>query len=335
MDLGSFDLGSIDFGSIWSQIQGVFKQIQPYLSQVGDFFKKTPSLFMALLMFFTVLFDPAAAHTDTSRIVNEEVYVLTEAMVMGQGITNDGEYFYTSGCITAFGYSALAKYDMKTKKQVKKEEKVIPDVLKNKGCDHIGGLSYYNGKIYAAVEDSKAYKNPYIVIYDAATLKYVTHYNLHPNQEPGEHDEDPLDNFQTRYQDGVPWVVVNPETGMLYASYWSHPNVLYKYDVNATMAYMGAINLTGIGELDRVQGGEFYGGKLYLSQDNSGAVKNVLKVNVYTGDVSLAFTRNIGKPTAEAEDLTICQTSDGGLFHTLDYNKVISVYLRSYDADVE
>ncbi|MCL2508126.1 MAG: hypothetical protein FWF05_03000 [Oscillospiraceae bacterium] len=328
----------MDFNQIWEQIKGafgsigdVFGQIQPYLAQVGDFLKKSPPLFVAFIMFLTVLFDPSAQSTDTSVLVREDVYVLMEALTMGQGITNDGEYYYTSGAITALKQTALAKYDMKTMKQVAKADNPLPSELTNLGCDHIGGISYYNGKIYASVEDSKNYEHPHIVVFDAATLKYEKHYNLHPKDQGEGHNEDPLGNFVTRYPDGVPWCAVNPETGILYASYWSHAKVIYKYDIDSTMAYMGAIELTGIGELDRIQGGEFYEGKLYLSQDNSGRIKNVLKVNVNTGNVSLAFTRDVGGDKIEAEDLTVFLDSDGALFHVLDYNSLIGVYMRHYD----
>lgn len=47
------------------------------------------------------------------------------------------------------------------------------------------------------------------------------------------------------------------------------------------------------------------------------------------GEVSLAFERNLGGE-AEAKGLTVWPAQDGSLFHILDYNKSLSVFLRHY-----
>ncbi len=306
-------LGKVDFGEIWGKVK-------PYIGKIGDFLKKTPSIFAAFILFLTVVFDPAAGSTESSQLIRDEAFVLLDAYYMGQGITNDGTYYYTSGAITALKLAAIAKYDMKTMKLVDKNTKPLPNSLKNRGNDHIGGISYYNGKIYAAVEDSKDYKYPCIVVFDAATLDYVTHYDLNPR----------------RFPDGIPWLAVNPDTGMVYTSAWSHTKVIEQYQISAVMAHVREIDLSGLGELDRIQGGEFYDGYLYLSGDNrdTGKIKNVYKANVDTGYVSLAFTRDVGKSDSEAEDMTAFLTDDGAIFHVLDYNKLLGVYIRSYAVDL-
>jgi len=305
-------LGNIDFGEIWDKVK-------PYLSKIGDFLKKTPSIFAALILFLTVVVDPAASSTESSTLVSEETVVLTDAYYMGQGITNDGTYYYTSGAITAFKMTALAKYDMKTLKRVDENKKPLPKVLTDRGNDHIGGISYYDGKIYASVEDSKAYKYPCIAVFDAATLDYITYYDVNPG----------------RFPDGIPWLAIDSATGMLYASAWSNATVIQQFQISAVMAHVQEISLNGLGTLDRIQGGEFYNGLLYLSADNqdSGKIKNVYSVNVSTGAVKLAFTRDVGKENVEAEDMTACLTSDGAVFHVLDYNKLLGVYIRSYVID--
>ena len=298
-------LGNIDFGEIWDKIE-------PYLSKIGDFLKKTPSFFAAFILFLTVIIDPAAGSTESSTLVSEETKVLMDAYYMGQGLTNDGTYYYTSGAITALKMTALAKYNMKTMERVDLNKKPLPDVLKKRGNDHIGGISYYNGKIYAAVEDSKAYQYPCIVVFDAATLDYVTYYDVNPG----------------RFPDGIPWLAVDSGTGMLYASAWSNASVIQQFQISAVMAHVKEIELQGLGVLDRIQGGEFYNGKLYLSADNqdSGKIKNVYSVDVNTGVVKLAFTRDVGKADVEAEDMTACLTDNGAVFHVLDYNKLLGVF---------
>lgn len=305
-------LGKVDFGEI-------FGKIKPYLSKIGDFLKKTPSIFAALIMLMTIAFDPVGGNTDSSQLVNEEVTVLTDALCMGQGITTDGTYYYTSGSITAFKYSTLAKFEISTMKRVKTNKSPLPDALKKRGDDHIGGISYYNGKIYAAVEDSKDYKYPCIAVYDAESLKYITHYDVNPS----------------RFPDGIPWVAVDKSTGYLYASAWSHTENLEVFIIDATMSHYRSIPLNGICELHRIQGGEFYDGDLYLSQDtkDNGKIRNVLRVSPISGKVEVAFTRNVGKEDMEAEGMTIYPSANGSLFHVLDYNKLVGVYVRSYAVD--
>ena len=65
---------------------------------------------MLPLLLLTLLFTPRAVSTDSACLVGQDVFVFDQAFVMGQGITTDGEYYYTSGSITALNLTALAKY---------------------------------------------------------------------------------------------------------------------------------------------------------------------------------------------------------------------------------
>ncbi|MBQ3150763.1 MAG: hypothetical protein IJB86_05905 [Clostridia bacterium] len=319
------DLGSIDFGSIIGKIKdliggidlgGIVDKVKPVLDKVVDFFKNSPSMFMALLLFLTVMFDPAAGNTDTAMLVNEEVKVLVDAALTGQGLTNDGQYVYSSGSLTALKLNGLAKFDMETMNRVKYEKNVLPKSLTERGNDHIGGISYYNGKIYAGVEASKGDNMyPCIVVFDAESLKYVTHYDLPTSWFP----------------DGLPYVAVDQATGLLYTSRWTDATSIHVFDIDATMAHVVEIDITGVDSLSRIQGGEVYDGKLYLSQDTDGTnIKNVYAFDIETGETEIAFTRDAGKIDAEAEDITIYEAKDGSFFHVVDYNKIISTYIRSY-----
>ena len=135
-----------------------------------------------------------------------------------------------------------------------------------------------------------------------------------------------------QFDDGVPWLAVDGETGLLYATKWDHAKTLYVYDVNDGMRPVREIALTGLGELDRIQGGEFYQGTLYLSNDckESGGVKRILTADVETGEVSVLAERNVGTDNCEAEGLTVWPAADGSFLHVLDYNKAIGVFLRHY-----
>lgn len=274
------------------------------------------------LLLITMLTTPAASSTDSAQLVSENTFVFEKALLMGQGITTDGEYYYTSGALAAIDLTALAKFTFDDMEIVKSRINPLPSECSKRGDDHIGGISYYNGKIYASVEDSDEYIYPCIVVFDCDTLKATGEvYNL------------PAD----IYDDGVPWCAVDPETGYLYASKWSEAKTIYAYDINNSMNLVKEIPLTGLGVIDRIQGGEFCNGTLYLSNDikGNGNFKNILSVDVETGEVKLVAQRDVGGDNVEAEGLTFRKDENGAVMHVLDYNKVIGIYVRHYAVDFE
>lgn len=270
------------------------------------------------IMLLTVLTSPVAGSTDTAELISDNVLVLEKALLSGQGIATDGEYFYTSGSITALKFTALAKYTFEDMEIVKSNINPLPDKCTERGDDHIGGISVYNGKIYASVEDSKEYLSPCIVLFDCETL-----------EPTGEIYDLPAD----IYDDGVPWCAVDGETGLLYASKWNDIDSVYVYDVNDSMRFVREIKLSET--IHRIQGGEFYNGKLYLSCDieDNGDFKNILGVDINTGAVEVAAIRDVGGENVEAEGLTFYPSEDGSVMHVLDYNKVIGVFVRHYKVD--
>lgn len=270
------------------------------------------------VIIITLLTTPAAVSTDTAELTATHTFVLEQAIMMGQGITNDGEHYYTSGAVTAINVTALAKFDMDME-LVDVNFNPLPDKCKQRGNNHIGGISYYNGKIYAPVEGGdEVYAC--IVVFDCETLKPTGEvYDLH----------------NELYDDGVPWCAVDPETGYLYASKWSNAKTIYAYDINDSMKLVRKIPVKGLGELHRIQGGEFYNGTLYLSNDteDEGNYKNILSVNVETGEVAVAAKRDVGGENIEAEGLTFRPSDDGAVMHVLDYNKIIGIFVHHYKVD--
>ena len=269
------------------------------------------------LMLLTLAFSPKAGECDALRLTGQDVFVFDQAFVMGQGITADGEYYYTSGAITALDMTALAKFTFPDMTPVTHKINPLPEVCTARGNDHIGGISCYNGKIYASVEGGDECPAA-IAVFDCADLSFTGElYDL-----PGE-----------LFPDGVPWLAVDGETGLLYASPWSHAQTVYVYDVNDGMRPVRRIPVAGLGELDRIQGGEFYGGTLYLSRDikDAGDVKQVLRFDPATGVAEVFATRGVGDVSrCETEGLTVYPAPDGSLFHILDYNKRIGVFVRHY-----
>lgn len=270
------------------------------------------------ILVLTMLFTPDAISTETAKLVDTDVFVMDSAMSMGQGITTDGEYYYTSGTLTAIGFTALAKYTVDGMELVDVKVNPLPFECRKRGNNHIGGISYYNGKIYASVEGGDEV-TACIVTYDAETLEALEIYDLENDKFP----------------DGVPWCAVDAETGYLYASMWDDTKTIYVYDANNGMVFVKALSLTGLGTIKRIQGGEFLDGTLYLSMDShrKGKIRDILSVDVATGEVKLAAERNVGSENVEAEGMTFTKGENGPVLHVLDYNKTIGIFVHHYDAN--
>lgn len=283
------------------------------------FLQKIWAILTLPILFITMLTTPMGGDTGTADLVSSHTFVFEKALLMGQGITTDGEYYYTSGSITALNLTALAKFTFDDMKMVDSHVNPLPKVCKERGNNHIGGISWYNGKLYTSVEGGdECYAC--IVAFDCETLEPTGEVYDLPNE---------------LYDDGVPWCAVDTETGYLYASKWTDIETIYVYDINNSMKQVDAIDLKGIEKIHRIQGGEFYNGTLYLSEDveNNGTIKNILAVDVDTGKVSLAAERDVGSDNIEAEGMTFAKDKNGAVMHVLDYNKVIGITVRHYKVD--
>lgn len=272
---------------------------------------------MLPLLLLTLAFSPKASDTATAVLTGENVFVFDDALVMGQGIACDGAYYYTSGSIAALKLTALGKFTFDGMRFVKSNVGALPQALIGRGFAHIGGISVYGHKIYASLEGEADGRDiAAVAVFDCDSLEFT-----------GEVYDLPYE----QYEDGVPWLAVDGETGLLYASKWSHAPAVYVYDVNNGMAFVKEIPVQN-GELDRIQGGEFYCGILYLSRDNKeGETKQVLAFDPATGEASLYAERAVGDMSrCEAEGLTAYPAPDGSFLHVLDYNKRVGVFVRHY-----
>lgn len=279
-------------------------------------FQKIWAILTLPILFITMLTTPAGKDTPTADLVSSHTFVFEKALLMGQGITTDGEYYYTSGAITALDLTALAKFTVDDMQMVDSKINPLPDKCEKRGNNHIGGISWYNGKIYASVEGGdECYAC--IVVFDCETLEATGEIYDLPNE---------------LYGDGVPWLAVDTETGYLYASKWNDIETIYVYDINDSMKPVREIDLKGMEKISRIQGGEFYEGTLYLSEDikNNGTIKNILAVDVKTGEVTLAAERDVGGDNIEAEGITFRKDENGAVMHVLDYNKVVGITVRHY-----
>ena len=283
------------------------------------FLQKIWAILTLPVLLITMLTTPKASDTATADFVSSHTYILVDALMMGQGITTDGEYYYVSGSITALKLTSLAKISVEDMKIAERNVNPLPEKCTDRGNNHIGGISYYNGKIYAPVEGGdECYAC--IVVFDCETLEPTGEIYDLPNE---------------LYDDGVPWCAVDTKTGYLYASKWNDIETIYVYDINDSMKPVREIDLKGMEKIHRIQGGEFYNGTLYLSEDvkNNGTMKNILAVDVKTGKVTLAAERDVGGDNIEAEGLTFLKDENGAVMHVLDYNKAVGIIIRHYKVD--
>jgi hypothetical protein len=278
--------------------------------------KTLRQLVLLPFILLTLLITPNPVDTDSAAFLRQDVFVLAQALVTGQGVTTDGAFFYTAGAATSLHVTYVGKIDAATMTVAAKRLNPLPEVCKARGNDHIGGVSFYNGRIYASVEGGDVCR-ACIVVFDPETLQPTGEVYDLPNED---------------FSDGVPWLAVDPDTGFLYASRWRHAESVFVFDVNDGMRPVRTIRVGGIGELDRIQGGEFYGGALYLSQDNqdAGTRKRLLRMDTQTGETTVAAERDVNGRRIEAEDMTFLVRDGAPSLYVLDYNKAGAVFLREY-----
>ncbi|MCR5150309.1 MAG: hypothetical protein K6B52_03675 [Clostridiales bacterium] len=256
-------------------------------------FKKCVALISALMLLIVGMDEKNLPSPDGAEVISRHRYVLEDYYMSNQGVTNDGTYYYFSG------KKNLGKARMSDGEIFLINTSPIPKELKALGCDHIGGLTCYDGIVYAAIEDGPDYLHPFIVLYDAQTLKFTGKYYELP---------------QSLHIEGVPWCAFDAQKQVIYTAEWSNAAVLNVFSIDG----LKLIETIPLSEpVDRIQGAEMYGRKLYMSSDEENDLKRVFSVDVDTGEVKTEFTRNIGKEF-EAEDLTVYEGENGPVICVLD-----------------
>lgn len=256
-----------------------------------SFFKRFLFLISAVILLIVRIDERGLPDPDGAVIVGRQRYVLEDYYASNQGVTNDGAYYYFSGT-KGGGRADLGKADMETGEIFLINTSPIPKELVDLGCNHIGGLSYFDGTVYAAIEDGPDYLHPFIALYDAETLAFT-----------GKYYELPWE----LHVEGVPWCAVDADRNVLYTAEWSSATVLNVFSLD-DMSLVGTIPLSE--PIDRMQGGEMFEGRLYLSCDEENDLKRVFSVDVSTGEVRVEFTRNVGR-VFEAEGMTIYPDEQG------------------------
>ena len=279
------------------------------LSFVRGLIKKTFLLSMALSV-FTAAFSGITGMIDLGTgngppEVGKQNILFLGSYTHSQDVTTDGESYYFSARFS------LIKTGLDGTTELAMNMNAIPQDLKDKfGSAHIGGISYWNHTIYAAIEDSKVWKYPIVALFDSATLKFTGRYSILSAE---------------LQKNGVPWIAVDGENGFLYSAQRDNSPALIVYDLQ-TLTFVKTVPLSMT--VDKIQGAEMYKGILYAATND--ATQAVYAINPVTGEAHKYFDRNLVSGS-EGEGMTVLETADGAVFHTLDLSPIfINAYFRHY-----
>ncbi len=266
-----------------------------------------------LSLVFAVVLIPLSLLTHGIDLLSEGErtdYAKTNVVGIGayfrsQGLTTDGETYYFSSKTT------LIRTETDAKTLVNANYFAIPDELKELGIAHIGGLSYYNGKIYAGLEDSKVWDYPIVGVYDAQTLELVEYYIM---------DSEKI----TR---GLPWVCVDSKTGYLYCTDHSkNPTKLLVYDTSDGMKPVGEVALSE--SPYAIQGAEILDGIIYAATNDD--TQAVYTINPENGEVYKAFDRNLTSGS-EGEGMTFLEKDGETVLVAMDMGPIfVNAFVREY-----
>lgn len=227
------------------------------------------------------------------------------AYFRSQGMATDGESYFFSSKTT------LIRTELDGVSAININLSAIPEELSELGIKHIGGMSYYNGKLYAGMEDSKVWDYPIVGVFDPETLELVDYYIMDAE-------------LITR---GMPWVTVNPETGYLYCmDHSKKPTMILAYDINDSMKEVSRVQLSDI--IPSIQGCEFRDGFMYAATNDE--TQAIYKVNVQTGEFEKFLDRNL--LGGEGEGMTFIEKNGKTYLVAMDMGTIfINTFIREYE----
>lgn len=250
---------------------------------------------MAALMLFPAGGAGAAGPVYDWQQTDEKSFLGVDAFTKSQGMASDGERMF-------FSWN-LGLHSMDLAMDVGLEDNLtgIPRDLTYAGSNHIGDIDFFDGKIYAPVEDGPGYLNPTMVAFDPDTLQ----------ADPERYRLD--QNLLTK---GAPWVAIDDERSVAYTAQWNDTTLLNVHRLS-DFAITSTVQLDK--PVPRIQGAEVYKGYLYAARDNY-AEKSVIAIDPVTGHVSYLFDRNLGLDH-EVEGLTFVTNGEGTTLRLSDIDK--------------
>lgn len=276
--------------------------------------KRIVSLFLCLSLSFIAAIDNGGENTlENAEYLGSKYFAGSDARCSTQGITNDGTYYYTTGAVVALGFNGLEKIDMETGEVVLQNTNAMPKQLKKQSFNHLGGCTYFEGKIYVAVEDIMR-KHPCIAVFSAETLQFTGEYKI-----LGE---------EIQPNGNLPWCAVDETNRILYTGVSRGGEFVNALDIDT----LELIEKRPIEHsLYRVQGAEFYDGLLYISCNDETKVKHVYAVDPESGEIQTVLERKSGTNSVEAEGITVRTDEDGSLLlDVLDVINSFNTALRTY-----
>ena len=240
---------------------------------------------------------------------NEYEYFYSEGAAFCQGITTDGTYFYGTGCIKFLNYNAIVKIDAGTGEIIMCNDMCLPAEVISKGYSHLGDCAYYGGRIYCACEAFE-FKNPAVMIFDAATLEFIE-YHILPEEGQG--------------NGHFPWLCI--KDGTIYYTQAREVDEIRMLDLE-DFSYKGSIKTDKT--ITKISGGDILGNTLYLSSDDGEEEKVTYSVNLGTGETKEAFIRNMGNGITEAEGLSISAKGENVYFYYNDVLFISKTVIRTY-----
>lgn len=218
------------------------------------------------LIFMGAAAMPAMA--ESWHAAGADKFYLPNGLYRSQGLATDGTQWFFSW---QYGLErADLNYNSVQKNSNYPNQIGIPTPLLAQGSNHIGDIDYYNGKIYAPIENGPSYTKPYIGVFNSSDLSYTgTSYLLD----------------QTKLTQGVPWVAVDGANDLAYTAEWNSTSQLNVYRLS-DFTFLRNIDLGTT--LGRIQGAKVHDGALYAASDN--ASKSVYKISLQTGAVEELFS---------------------------------------------
>ena len=247
--------------------------------------------------------------TSGHRLVGSRYYTGTDFFASAQGITNDGAYYYCTGTIVPLKFNGLSKIDMLTGKVVMKKNAYLPEELAKQGFNHYGGCTYFENKIYVAIED-KDRAHPCLGVFSADTLEFTGQYRiLGPEIQPN---------------GNLPWCAADRENRLIYTGYFYDCKNINVFDID-TLDFIKHIPISRV--VQHTQGAEMWGGLIYISCHDTWPKKHIYSIDPETGETKLVMERDASKAVIESEGMTICPMADGSFFHQLDviYPSVLAI----------
>ncbi len=252
--------------------------------------------------------------TAPMRLVGSRYYTGTSFFASAQGITTDGTYYYCTGTIVPLKFNGLSKIDMQTGEVVMKKENYLPPELARQGFHHYGGCSFFENKLYVAIEDKDS-AHPCIGVFSAETLEFTGQYQiLGPEIQPN---------------GNLPWCAADKENRLLYTGYFNHCDHINVFHID-TLEFIRHIPISRV--VEHTQGAEMWNGLIYISCHDTWPKKHIFSIDPVTGETKLIMERDAGKNLVESEGLTICPQADGSFFHQLDVIYPFALAIRRYTA---